>query len=96
MLWILVRYVYKSQHIEILKMEGDEVIHVFDVVKSCFVYICLSVSARPILWINSLTAISTSSMSGGHNQRTREQLLQFRKGTQKVFQDKTAGVYGLV
>lgn len=45
MLWILVRYVYKSQHIEILKMGGDEVIHVFDVVKSCFVYICLSVSA---------------------------------------------------
>ena len=45
MLWILVRYVYKSQHIEILKMEGDEVIHVFDVVKSRFVYICLSVSA---------------------------------------------------
>lgn len=26
-------------------MEGDEVIHVFDVVKSRFVYICLSVSA---------------------------------------------------
>lgn len=41
MLWILVRYVYKSQHIEILKMEGDEMIHVFDVVKSClFIFVC--------------------------------------------------------
>lgn len=45
LLWILARFVYKSQYIEILKMEGDEVIHVFDVVKSRFVYICLSVSA---------------------------------------------------
>lgn len=41
MLWILVRYVYKSQHIEILKTEGDEMIHVFDVVKSClFIFVC--------------------------------------------------------
>ena len=45
MLWILVRYVCKSQYIEILEMESDGVILVFDVVKSCFVYICLSVSA---------------------------------------------------
>ena len=45
MLWALARCVYKSQYIEISEMEGDEVIHVFDVVKSRFVYICLSVSA---------------------------------------------------
>lgn len=43
MLWILVRYVYKSQHIETLKMEGDEMIHVFDVVKSCCLYLSVGI-----------------------------------------------------
>lgn len=41
LLWILARYVYKSQYIEILEMEGDGVIHVFDVVKSSLViFVC--------------------------------------------------------
>ena len=41
LLWILARFVYKSQNIEILKMESDGVIPVFDVVKSrLFIFVC--------------------------------------------------------
>lgn len=41
LLWILARFVYKSQYIEILKMESDGVILAFDVVKSrLFIFVC--------------------------------------------------------